>query len=79
MDIVRSSTKVFVAKIASSGIGFLALTFFARELGPAPTGVFFLFQTLVGVAAVIVDFGVGTTPRSASAKKSVARTSWRQL
>lgn len=59
MNIARSSLRVFAARVASTLIGFLGLTFFARELGSHQMGIFFLFQALLGMVAIPVDFGIG--------------------
>lgn len=65
MNLARSSIRIFVARVAGSLIGFLGITFFARELGPHQIGVFFLFQALLGIIAIPADFGinVGVTKR----------------
>jgi O-antigen/teichoic acid export membrane protein len=58
MDIVKASTKLFVSRIGGSLVTFLGVVFFARELGTAKLGSFFLFQTLLIAVAVITDFGI---------------------
>lgn len=58
MNLARSSIKIFVAKIASTVIGILGITFFARELGAHQIGVFFLFQALLGMLSIPADFGI---------------------
>lgn len=60
MNVSRSSTKVFLAQVATTGIGFVGIAYFARRLGSAELGVFFLFQALVSVLVVGADFGIGT-------------------
>lgn len=59
MNLARSSLKVFTANAAGTVIGFLGITFFARELGPHQLGVFFLFQALLGMIGIPADFGIG--------------------
>jgi O-antigen/teichoic acid export membrane protein len=65
MNIARSSIRVFAARAASSLIAFLGIAFFARELGSYQMGVFFLFQAMLGMIAIPVDFGIssGVTKR----------------
>lgn len=65
MNLARSSIKVFAARVVSSLIAFLGITFFARELGSYHIGVFFLFQAMLGMIAIPVDFGIssGVTKR----------------
>jgi len=58
MDIARSSLKLFIARVGASGLGFLGLTYFARELGAGTMGAFFLFQALLGILAIPADFGL---------------------
>lgn len=58
MDFAKSSLKLFLANVLSSGIGFLGIVFFARELDPTGMGVFFLFQALVGMVAIPADMGL---------------------
>lgn len=59
MDLAQSSLKVFAANAVGTIIGFLGITFFARELGPHQLGVFFLFQALLGMIGIPADFGIG--------------------
>ncbi|WP_348611332.1 flippase [Halobaculum rarum] len=58
MDIARSSLKLFVSRLATTVIGFLGITFFARELTSGIIGVFFLFEALLGILAIPADFGL---------------------
>jgi O-antigen/teichoic acid export membrane protein len=58
MDIARSSLKLFAANVTKKLIGYLALIVFARELASGQLGTFFLFQAMLGIAAVPVDFGL---------------------
>lgn len=59
MNLAQSSLKIFAANAASTVIGFLGLTFFARELRPHQLNVFFLFQALLEVIGIPADFGIG--------------------
>lgn len=58
MNLARSSLKLFVARISSAGIQFLGITYFAREIGAASMGVFFLFEALLGMLAIPANFGL---------------------
>lgn len=58
MDLTRSSLKLFLANIIGSAIVFLGITYFARELGAAEIGAFFLFEALLGILAIPADFGL---------------------
>jgi O-antigen/teichoic acid export membrane protein len=56
MDIARSSLKLFLSNLIGSAAIFLGITYFARELGPTPIGVFFLFEALLGMLSIPIDF-----------------------
>lgn len=58
MDIQRSIVKLFSAKLASRVVGFIGLTFFARELGAEQMGIFFLFQAVLSLLALPADLGI---------------------
>jgi O-antigen/teichoic acid export membrane protein len=60
MSVARSSSKLFVASVLNAGIGFVAVAAFARELGPAGIGTFFLFQALFRVLESGIDLGLNT-------------------
>lgn len=60
MSVARSSSKLFAVSVLNAGIGFLAVTVFARELGPAGIGAFFLFQALFRVLESGIDLGLNT-------------------
>jgi len=71
MNIAQSSLKLFIAKTASAALQFIGITYFARELGAAPMGVFFLFQALLGMLAIPADFGLrGAVEKRISEGKS---------
>lgn len=57
MDLARSGTKLFIAQLLGAGISFLGVVYFARELGAAEIGMFFLFQAVLGSSAVFSDLG----------------------
>ena len=58
MNLAHSSLKIFLAKTVSSVVVFLGLTYFARALGTHQLGVFFLFQALLEMLSIPVDFGI---------------------
>ena len=58
MDIARSSSKLFIVNVSSAAITFLGITFFARELGATRIGIYFLFETLLGLLSILTDFGL---------------------
>lgn len=58
MDLRRTSLVLFISKTLSKIIGFAGTVYFARQLGPETMGVFALFQSIIGIAAIPADFGV---------------------
>lgn len=58
MDLSRSALKIFLAKGGNAVVFFAGITVFARELGPSQIGIFFLFQTVLGLTTIVADFGV---------------------
>lgn len=58
MDVARSSTKVFLAEVVGVGLSFLAITYFARELGSHRLGTFFLFEALLFIFGRPADLGI---------------------
>lgn len=58
MNITRSTLKLFLAKVGASVVQFGAIVYFARELGPAPLGIFFLFQAVLGFLSIPTDIGL---------------------
>jgi len=58
MDIARSSIRVFGVKATNAGVGFLAITYFAQELGSEQLGTFFLFQAILSVLIISTDLGI---------------------
>lgn len=58
MNISQSSIKVFAADLISAVITFVGIAIFARKIGAAAIGVFFLFQSLLGILSVPGDFGI---------------------
>lgn len=58
MNILRSTSKITISRFASIVLGFLAITFFARQLGPDRLGEFFTFQAILSVLALVGDLGI---------------------
>lgn len=58
MDIQGSTSKVFVAKAGGAAITFVGIAVFARVLGSASLGTFFLFQALLGIAGIPASMGI---------------------
>lgn len=58
MNIEKASLKVFSSSTFNTVVGFVGITFFARELGANRMGTFFLFEALLSMLAVVVDFGL---------------------
>lgn len=58
MNLARSGFKLLIAKLLAAVVSFLGITYFARELGSSDLGVFFLFQALVGILSIPLDFGI---------------------
>jgi len=58
VNIGNRTSKVFIANVIENVVGFLALAFFARELGPAEFGIFVLFQTVLNILSVPADIGI---------------------
>lgn len=58
MNIARATLKVFAAKAGASFLAFLGITIFVRQLPQAEMGVFFLFQSLIGILSIPSDLGI---------------------
>ena len=58
MDIQKSSSKVFFSKAGGAALSFTGIAIFARVLGSASLGTFFLFQALLGIAALPANMGI---------------------
>lgn len=58
MDLGRSSVKLFLMQVGRSLLLFLAVIYFARQLGANELGSLFLFQALLGLLTIPADLGV---------------------
>lgn len=58
MDYWKSAGKVTFARSVNALIAFIGLLIFARLLNIGSLGIFFLFQAVVGVVEIVVDFGL---------------------
>jgi len=64
-SITRSGLQLFGSRAAGVVLGFVAIVVFAREIGVAALGSYFLFQALLTVVSLGTDFGL----RSATEKR----------
>lgn len=60
MNVSRASVRVFLGRVGTTLLSFVALAYLARELGSAGMGVFFLFQGLLTMLATGTDAGLAT-------------------
>jgi len=60
MDLRKASLSAFGSTILRNAVSFVAIAFFSNNLGVAALGSFFLFQTLLLVISIPVDFGIRT-------------------
>jgi O-antigen/teichoic acid export membrane protein len=74
MNLARSSLTVFAANAGSAGVGFVGIVLFARELGPALMGSFFLFQAAGGAFRVVADAGLTTATKKRLSEAGTERT-----
>ena len=58
LNLIRSTAKLFISRIGANVLSFAAIAYFTQILGPSNMGVFFLFQSLVGVLALVADLGI---------------------
>ncbi len=58
MSITRSTLTLFGTRQLGVAIGFVAIVVFAREIGVAALGSFFLFQSLLDVLTLATDVGL---------------------
>ena len=74
----RDSGVVFGSRLLSQVIGFVALMYFARTLGPTVLGVFFTFETLVRVTGIFSKFGVpgAVVKRLSQAESATERSAY---
>lgn len=59
MQLARTATTVFVARIAATVLQLVGLAYFARELGATLLGAFILFQAVIQMLTTVTDFGIG--------------------
>lgn len=58
MNLRESVAKLFSANILLSVLEFIGIAYFTRVLGAGAIGSFFLYQTVIGIAAIGSNFGV---------------------
>jgi len=60
MNIGKAVLKLSGAQVTTSVLNLLALIYFARKLGPGALGIFFLFQSILGIVRLGSNLGQGT-------------------
>lgn len=60
MNIIKSTSKIFTVNVINSVLGFIGIAYFARALGSAELGIFFLFQAVHGILSIPADFGINS-------------------
>lgn len=58
MSIVKSGSRLAFARILSTIVGFIGLAYFSQRFGGAILGPFFLFQAILTITGIPVDFGI---------------------
>lgn len=58
MDVAKSTLKVYLAEVGTAVLSFLGIIVFARILNASSLGLFFLFQAVVYILAMVADFGL---------------------
>ncbi|TVT94432.1 flippase [Haloferax volcanii] len=58
MNLVKSGFRLTLARIVKFVLSFLAIVFFANELGASELGVFFLFQALLDILRLPSNLGI---------------------
>lgn len=58
MAFARTVAKLALSSVTATVLSFLAITIFAREVGPAALGTFFLFESIVAATVTLGDGGV---------------------
>ena len=58
MDIRDAVVKLFSARVLLSVIEFVAIAYFTQNLGAAALGSFFLYQSFIGIAAILSNLGL---------------------
>jgi len=57
MGLALSSSKIFLANILVAVVSFVGTIYFARYLGPAIIGIYFLFEALLRLLGAVTDAG----------------------
>ncbi|MFC6825110.1 polysaccharide biosynthesis C-terminal domain-containing protein [Halopelagius fulvigenes] len=58
MDLSRSSFKLFLSRGGNALLMFGGITFFANSLDAGQLGIYFLFQTVLGLLSIPADVGI---------------------
>lgn len=74
MDLIKSTAKIFSAKIGGKVIWFVGITLLARTMGATEIGTFFLFQAVLRILSIPSDFGIrGALEKRVSENKGSSR------
>lgn len=57
--LAKIGAKISLARFINAAVSFIGLSYFAQILGPDRLGLFFLFQAVLGMAALGANFGFG--------------------
>lgn len=75
MNIAKSAGKHTFARLFVISVGLIVITYLSRELEPSRLGSFFLFQALMTISAIGIDFGVnGAVEKRMTEGASSSRT-----
>lgn len=58
MEVIKSSSRVFILKLCSSLIVFAGIVLFSRLAGASTVGRYFLFEALISLTVILTDLGV---------------------
>lgn len=60
MHIKKQVGPIFAIRIGNALAQLIVVSYFARVLGPAAIGIFFLFQTILGIGGLLGDLGLNS-------------------
>ncbi|MFT4947209.1 MAG: O-antigen/teichoic acid export membrane protein, partial [Natronomonas sp.] len=58
MNLSRSAVKIFLTDGLGMIISFVGIAYFSQELGSGAMGIFFLFQSVLGMLTIPADLGI---------------------
>ncbi|QCC51732.1 flippase [Halapricum salinum] len=59
MELIKSSTKLFVARFSNAVLTFVGLAYFAQRIPQSALGTFFLYQSILQLLSIPASFGQG--------------------